>query len=286
MRALILAFAEFVMRGRLQAAAVAVLGYIVPLITPATVALVTLRKGAYEGTIILLFGLSPALLSLVFGESSSAGGSAVVWITLLSLAVVYVPALILRFTMSLPAMITGVIFSSTVVAGAIVLFAPDTVDRLVELLASRVVSPEGNQDPLGLMVTTMGVSGMIAYLLTFNGLIGVLVGRWLQALAFNPGGFGGEFRELRLGLLGSIVCFVGSIVLRYSGDEYWWWSNIMAIPLVLVAIAIAHYVAKVKQLAAPWLVLFYFAVFIFMPLIVCIGFLDAWMNFRNRLQKQ
>jgi hypothetical protein len=71
------ALAEFIMRGRLQAGTVAVLGYLIPLLAPAAVALITLRKGAAEGSMILLFALSPALLSLVLGD----GGSVVVWNT-------------------------------------------------------------------------------------------------------------------------------------------------------------------------------------------------------------
>jgi len=53
---------------------------------------------------------------------------------------------------------------------------------------------------------------MIAYVLAFNSFTGVLLGRWLQALLYNPGGFGAEFRELRLGLIVSIVCFAGRAV--------------------------------------------------------------------------
>jgi len=74
------------------------------------------------------------------------------------------------------------------------------------------------------------------------------------------------------------------VILRYQGAEYWWWSNIFAIPLLLVAIAIAHSAVKARNIATPWLVLFYFAVFIFTPIVMCIGFVDTWMDFRRRLQ--
>ena len=106
----------------------------------------------------------------------------------------------------------------------------------------------------------------------------------MQSIAYNPGGFWAEFTELRLGLVFSVICFAMSVLLRYLGDEYWWWSNVFAIPLLLVAIAIAHHVVKARELAKPWLVLSYFAVFIFMPIVMCIGFVDTWVNFRSRLQ--
>jgi len=128
------ALAEFIMRGRLQAGTIAVLGYIIPLLTPATLALVTLRKGAFEGTVILLFGLFPALLSLMLAD----GSSVVVWITLLSLVVVYIPALYLRETISLSTTIVGVLLTASLVSGAVLLFAPEHVDRLIESLMGRL----------------------------------------------------------------------------------------------------------------------------------------------------
>ena len=281
------ALAEFIMRGRLQAGTVAIFGYVIPLLAPIAVALVTLRKGAFEGTIVLLLGLFPALLSLIFGDA----GSVVIWMTLLSLLLVYVPALVLRSTISLSMMILSAIVTACVVTLIILSLAPNAVDMFIESMNTLMLSEASQQEdvsqvPLSIIASQAGVSGMIAYILAFNGLTGVLLGRWLQSVAFNPKGFGAEFIELRLGMPASVVCFMGSIFLRYQGDEYWWWSNVLAIPLVLVAIAIAHHVAQVKQLAKPWLVLFYFAVFTFMPVMACIGFVDAWINFRNRLHNK
>jgi hypothetical protein len=281
------ALAEFIMRGRLQAGTVAVLGYLIPLLAPAAVALVTLRKGAAEGSMMVLFGLSPALLSLVLGD----GSSVVVWITWLSLMVVYVPALILRSTISLSMMVMSAMMTAAAVTLAVLLFAPDSVTKLVDSLVGQLMVLEGgelgdSQEPLSTLVSQSGVSGMIGYVLAFNSVVGVLLGRWLQSLVVNPGGFGSEFRELRLSVGVATLCFLASVLLRYQGDEYWWWSNIFAIPLVLVAIAVAHDVAKCKQLAMPWLILFYLSALIFMPIIMCVGFIDTWINFRNRLRQQ
>lgn len=282
------ALAEFIMRGRREAGMVAILGYVIPLLAPVAVALVTLRKGTFEGTLVLLFGLSPALLSLVFSEASSVA----VWVTLLSLIVVYVPALVLRSTVSLSMMAISVIAVSSVVTGAILLLAPDAVAKMVDSLVGQLSLSDSSgqaetaKQSLNAIATTAGVSGIIAYVLAVNSLVGVLIGRWLQALAFNPGGFGKEFYELRLNVISSVVLFVGSVVLHYQGSDYWWWSNILAIPLLLVAIAIAHQVVSVRKLAKFWLVLFYLMVFMVMPFVKCIGFLDAWVNFRDRWNKQ
>lgn len=53
------ALAEFIMRGRPQACLVALVGVIVPLIGPASVGLVTLRKGSFEGALVALWATLP-----------------------------------------------------------------------------------------------------------------------------------------------------------------------------------------------------------------------------------
>ena len=281
MRALAKWIAEFIMRGRRQAAMAAVLGYVVPLLTPATLALVTLRRGALDGTLVLFIGLSPAVLSIVFGDSTSP----ILWITLLSLVVIYVPALLLRSTISLPFTVLGIVLTSTVVALVVMTFAPEAVEQLMRQLTQGLAQDAEVQEPVAMLISQAGMSGMIAYILALNSITGVLLGRWLQALLYNEGGFSEEFHGLRLGLAVASICFVGSVLCRLQGSEYWWWGSIFAIPLVLVAIAVAHSIVKQYQLSTPWLVLFYFAVFLFSPIVMCIGFLDTWFNFRQRFQK-
>jgi len=283
------ALAEFMMRGRLQAGTVAILGFLIPLLSPVAVALTTLRKGGVEGVVILLVGSSPALLSMWFGETNSL----ITWMALLSLTVVYVAALTLRVTISLQLMIVSVMALATIIALMTLWVAPNIVDIMSDNVMQQIAALEqqGKQDqqsmmPLLTLASAVGMSGLLAYILAVNGLIGVLLGRWLQALAYNPNGFGEEFRGLRLGIGFSAACFLGNVLLSYQGDEYWWWSNILAIPLLLVAAAVAHEVVRLKGLGAQWLVLFYVIALMMMPVIMSIGFLDAWINFRERLQKK
>ena len=64
------ALAEFIMRGRPQACLVALVGVIVPLIGPASVGLVTLRKGSFEGALVALWATLPFFVSYFAGQSS------------------------------------------------------------------------------------------------------------------------------------------------------------------------------------------------------------------------
>lgn len=279
------ALAEFIMRGRMQASAVAMLGYIVPMLTPLVVALVTLRKGAFEGTLLLLISLMPGVMSLALSDSSPL----LIWITLVSLIVVFIPALLLRVTVSLSFGIIAAIAVSVVISGLAMMFASDRIDELIALMFKGLSEQEGGETLAKTMASHTAVSGIIAYILALNAVFGLLLGRWMQALLYNPGGFAGEFRELRLNAVAAGIFFFGSVICRVQGSEYWWWSNVLAFPLILVAIALAHSFAKEKvkqqQASTPWLVLCYMAVFMISPLLMLIGFLDTWLNFRSRFIK-
>jgi len=279
------ALAEFIMRGRMQASSVAILGYIIPMLTPLVVALVTLRKGAFEGTLLLFISLMPGLISLLLSESSPL----LIWITLVSLIVVFIPALLLRITVSLSLGIIAAVAVSIVISGLAMMFASDRIDELIALMFKGLAEQEGSETLATTMVSHNAVSGTIAYILTLNAIMGLLLGRWMQALLYNLGGFGSEFRELRLSAIGAGAFFFGSVICRLLGAEYFWWSNVLALPLIMVALAIAHSFCQEKvkqqQSSAPWLVLCYMAVFIVSPLIMLVGFLDTWLNFRSRFRK-
>lgn len=276
------ALAEYIMRGRMQAASIAILGYIVPMLTPLTVALVTLRRGANEGTWIVLIGLLPALASIFLSESSTL----VIWITLASLLSVLVPSLVLRATVMLSMAVISAIGVSVLISLIAMIWAPSQIDELILMMFEGFADQDGASALIEIMQTHTARAGMITYILALNGISGLLLGRWLQAQLYNPGGFGEEFREFRLGTLIACICFVGSVLCRLQGNEFWWWSNALSLPLLMVVIAIAHTWVKQKQLSVAWLVLCYLVVLILGPFIMALGFLDTWLNFRSRLLKK
>ncbi len=271
--------AEFIMRGRMQASTVVILGYFLPLLAPIAIALVTLRRGAVEGTILLMIGLMPAIFSLVSGGE---GSVFLVWSTLLILVVVYIPALVLRSLMSLPITVLSIVLVCAALSASVVTFAGSEIDAWITAAHDSASDKPELQASLASLKSHTLLAGLIAYFLVVNAVSGLILGRWMQALLYNPGGFGSEFRALRFGVVAASLSFGLSSYCWFQGGEYLVWSSVLALPLILVALSVAHSIAKHKRTVAPWLVLCYLAVFIVSPLIILIGFLDTWLNFRGR----
>ena len=140
------ALAEFVMRGRVQAILVAVVGIFLPFfawISAAVIGLVVLRKGTGEGFLVLSWALLAALTVLFWrgdiGPVTALTGTAIA-------------ALTLRWTVSWPyALIAATVFGVVMIPGARSLGAETrddgpsakTVTRIVELpvVLDRLILP-------------------------------------------------------------------------------------------------------------------------------------------------
>lgn len=118
----------------------------------------------------------------------------------------------------------------------------------------------------------------------------VLLGRWAQAILYNPGGFRREFHALRLGhitALASGVVFLSGLLLGQPllGN--------MALVLVLMwavqGLAVMHGVAGRAKLHWVWLVPPYALALVLPPhliaLMAVMGFADRWVDIRARIGK-
>ena len=275
------ALAEFIMRGRLQAAILPLLS--VPLLTQGAIALVALRKGAIEGALMVLVSLVPALLAWIMGRPSEA----IFWGTLLGVLSVYVPAVFLRATTSWSFSVLACLATSSLTVLAVVTMVPGLSETFGQATATLVAVMQGQSPDTALPEPSfVALSGLLAMGMLFNGLAGLLIARWWQAMLYNPGGFGEEFRSFRIGILPSMLCMILVVLCYFQSVDYSFWATTFAGPLILVAIAIVHSVVKVRQLSRHWLFVFYILIVIFSPLLLVlsiIGFIDSWLNIRGRL---
>ena len=294
------ALATFVMRGRstaaLVAAAAAVLFWLFPpflIVSGATVALVTLRRGAVEGAwLMALAGFGAvALTGLALGTPwPMLDVLPACWLSVWLLAVV------LRATVSLSRTFQAAALLSLLgVAGfylalgdpavwwggvlgqweqALTPLAPadrTTLDQLLALLKEWAPYLPGQ-----------AVGAALLFVLA-----GLLLGRWQQALLFNPGGFQPEFHQLRLGRP------LAALTLALLGAALWSaWPPLTNLMLVLgllytvQGIALVHAVAFKRRLSPAWLLLFYLLLLVpaLSQLVMALGVADAWADFRNRVR--
>ena len=278
------ALAELIMRGRAQACGVALFGWLLPLISPATVGLVSLRKDSSEGLIVALWALLPWLALYLSGDIS-------VLIVLVPLAVLLVVtsiASLLRSSASWQWTLLGAVIISAAIAVGLGIVASSDVNRAVaatvEFLAQ--VNSQAGSDQLGIAPDRFFVLGMLAWLVGSTAVCGLLVSRWWQALLFNPGGFQKEFHDYRLDRTIALVLIVFVIAGVGLPLEYRPWVELVSLPLLIAGLALVHSSVKLMGMGGHWLGLMYFGLFFIAPvgtLLVGLGLLDSLLNLRSRL---
>lgn len=294
--------AGFAMRGRSQAALVAagsaVLSLVLPLvavISSAVVALVTLRQGAREGLLVAgIAGLGSGVLAwLALGTPwPGLGFLAVLWAPLWALA------LVLRVTRNLALTAQGAALIGLLILLSLHLATEDPaaywVGILEPLRASLVeggVIAEAASQAL-IEGLSRWMTGAFAASLYVQFLLALLLGRWWQAVLYNPGGFGAEFRGLRLSpVLGyAALALVG---LRLWQPEAVWGYELLVLilPLLLLqGLAVVHGIRHSLGAGMGWLVALYVLLVVAMPyaevLVSGLGLADLWLDIRDRMARR
>ena len=277
--------AEFIMRGRWQALGVAVLGsgsLLFGWISAAAIALVTLRAGTAAGGWLVLWALLPAvIITAMTGDTGS----------VMLLAGAFGLAVILRETVNLSlavmasvplAVLSGL--ALTVLNGP---FLEELITTFNQALAQleQDLQQEGSQQ---LAFNALSVSQVAALLATGNAVIAVLslmLGRYWQALLYNPGGFGSEFRALKVPQGAVLVMASAALVLWWLGPEWRVWSAIAVLPLTVAGFALVHAYAVRTDKGLGWLTLMYVLWIVLDPVkwlwVACVV-IDAFADFRAR----
>ncbi len=294
--------AGFAMRGRSQAALVAAASALLSLVLPlvavissAVVALVTLRQGAREGLLVAgIAGLGSGVLAwLALGTPwPGLGFLIVLWVPLWALA------LVLRVTRSLALAVQGAVLSGLLILLGLHLATDDPaaywVGILEPLRASLVeggVIAEAASQAL-IEGLSRWMTGAFAASLYVQFLLGLLLGRWWQAALYNPGGFGAEFRGLRLSpVLGyAALALVG---LRLWQPEAIWGFELLVLILPLLflqGLAVVHGIRHSLGAGVGWLAALYALLVVAMPyaevLVSGLGLADLWLDVRGRVARR
>lgn len=274
------ALAEGIMGGRWQAAVVAFIG--LPVISPAAVGLVALRRGALDGALILAALLLPALIWLFMG---------VVWwaflaTTVLASLLIYASAMLLRVYRSWPLTLVFIAGVSTIGAYLIVW----SIDLRADMLAMADYMQMSDIDRVDFekavdKLLEQNIAAPIIALSVGLGVnISLLLARWWQATLYNPGGFREEFHSLRLDARLVAVSVVLGLALMQIGKAS---GGILVfmLPLFFSGLGFIHWWAAQKRF--PWLLwVVYISLFLSLwvaTTVVTVGMLDSVLNLRKRI---
>lgn len=268
-----------------------------PLLLPsgAAVALVTLRRGPQQGGLVLvLAALGGAGLTWVTPVGAPQLMLALIlllWLPLLGLSVLLRRTVSLALTLQVAAL-AGLV---AVLAFYVVLGDPAAWwQNLMHAMLARLDSAGMFADPevrqrLGRFLTAWAplAPGQLVSSTLLLVLLALLLGRWWQALLYNPGGFGKEFRGLRLGRpLSGLMAVLLVLAVLPTKPILINLCLALAVVYLLQGLALAHGLAAQAGLGKGWLMLFYAALVLLelWPILLILAVVDSWIDFRSRLR--
>lgn len=283
------ALAEYIMRGRMQATLVVAGSSVLPLlfwVGAAASSLVLLRRGLSDALGILVWALFPALYICYLGEPS------VLLVMLGTLALAHV----LRTTTSwlrvliacIPLGIVFMVLASTVFASVLEGYVEVFKQALAELPAGSASGATDEQIQNMQRIPLLPfLQGMMTFFWLSTSVLSLVLARYWQALLYNPGGFGEEFRQIRLPAPLAIALLAGVLLAPVLlGDAGWAVTLVCMLPLMLAGLALGHGLIAMKQLSSFWSIGLYVALLVAMNLICLLAVIDSLFDFRGRLARK
>jgi hypothetical protein len=291
--------AAWAMSARWRAILVAALSAVVALVLPpvgylgaAAVGLVTLRLGAREGFQVMVPGLAAlAVLGLLGGglALTLVAGTAALWLPVWSLSLLLRSSRSLALVLQAAAVLAAVlVFSAYLGLGEPSAWWTPRLDAML----GPVFTERGLDIGEYLPDMARWMTAALVAALVFGALVSLLLARAWQAGLYNPGGFGAEFRDLRLGrrfaLMSLAVALAAQMpivsVAQIAADLVF----SLLVVYLLQGLAVAHAAVRLTQAGRGWLVGLYgmslFAAPQMIALLGLAGWLDAWIDVRARLQ--
>ncbi len=298
----VIGLAQFVMRGRWQAASTAtgfallgilfpLLGMVASLLSGAAVGLVTLRAGGAAGGQVILIGslFLTIFASAVFGHTGlgvvlGASFWAPIWLT----------ALVLRYSIDLRAAVLAAMTLGAVTLFAVHLGVADLTSRWQALLHTLLLPLQQERmaqsqqivhaiDQLAQVMTGLLIAGVV-----LGTILTLFLARYWQAQLYNPGGFKTEVAQLQLGrAVGVLTLLVLGITATLQSALSFELVLVLLTGLFIQGVLIIHVLNERLRYSSGWLVLFYFFLVIAFPqvgsLLAAIGLIDCFANLRRRI---
>jgi hypothetical protein len=282
------------MQAMIVASTLALLSLMLPpisVVSSASVALVTLRRGAFEGLyVVVCSSVAAGLLGfLLLGNYQFALlYGMVLWVPVWLISIILREGRHLSLAVEI-AVLIGVL-------GVVGFYLYDTESATMwKSILSQMVPANAPVEDIQRTINVLAhyMTGVVAAGTVFGLLFGLFLGRWWQSVLYNPGGFRQEFLSLsthpRLAI-GSIV--VVAIALLSSGvvSEIFWNITILLFVLyVFIGAAVLHTVFASMKMSRYMVPMFYLTLFLIphaMLPVAIVGLSDAWLNLRNKISNQ
>jgi hypothetical protein len=279
------ALAEFILRGRVQALLVALVGSFFPLVSSATVALVTLCKGSKEGLLLFLWASLPlVVLQQVGNENMLLTAVSVVSLGIMVVAA-YLHSLYALWQWTLIAIVAVAITCAAIFG---FLMSADVSELLVvaQQMFEAVQAQQADKS-IASALTEPLVLGLIAMILALGCVMSLLIARWWQSAVYNPGGFQEEFHGFTISSKVAVILLAIFLVGRLIPEGYQLWADLALLPFLIAGIALIHSTVKLFGLGSQWVAFLYVGlIFMGKPItlvLVGLGLAESLIDLRSRL---
>lgn len=289
-------FLRFVTRSRYHAIGVSALSLLIPpfsFVGGAVIGLATLRYGTGEGASVLAG--SAAVFAIAMWALAGTMTPAVVFVVVTGLPALALCAL-LRVRPSQGFVLEAAALATGAAIALLYLAVPDPVAWWLDTFTAFLVLGNGDVDPgsieqladlLRMVVTGLPIAVMVTSMCV------VFLARWGHAALDNPGGFGREFRDLRVGrrfATGAGLVAVAALLLAPPGPGLG--HDLLMLIVAACAIqgvALVHGLVASRRSARGWIVAMYASLLLVPPAAVLAlsvaGFSDAWLDYRARFNR-
>lgn len=281
-----IALANFILRGRVQALLVAFIGSFFPLISSATIALVSLCKGAKEGLLLFLW------ISLILGliQQASTDNPLLAAVSIASLGIMVIAAKVHRHLASWQWTLLATIVISVACAFSLgLLMGPEVsafLTTVEEMLAAINSKQQDAQTSLDL--TESILLGIVATLLAIGSIMSLILARWWQAGIYNPGGFQNEFHSFRIEVKVAVILVAVLLAGQFMSKSLQIWADLAALPLLIAGIALIHFAVKLLGQGKQWLAFLYVGIILagkpVTVILLLLGLTDSLIDLRSRLE--
>jgi hypothetical protein len=284
------------MQSRRNAILLAVLFAIIPLmgwVADIIMALVTLRKGAREGAIVLVWVMLPSLLLALKGYPQF-----LLYNALAGSVITYVFALVLRHAMNWTSVIQAAVIIGVLEIIALHVVVPNIdadwsrgIINYFAMMQQQLALQAGDSDVrywaelLGKIITGFQITLLFLY-----DLIILVLARYVQARLYNPTGLRQELYNIRLSII-PIAIFALAVIGALSGNEVALDCLFLtAMPFIVAGISLTHNMAAVAKISGYWFIGFYGLLILFFPYfalaLAVFALADSGFNFRQRFKHQ